>query len=119
MSFGQFVSLRRQAPGTLTASRASIDLGTVKVGKSSAVQEVWIRMENASERLTVALTGANRAQFAIAADGCTGKTVQPGAGCPVRVRFNPTGTGARSATLTVAGASGSTPATVALTGRGS
>ncbi len=119
VSFGQFVSLRRQAPGTVTASRASIDLGTVRVGRSSAVQEMWIRMENASERLTVALTGANKAQFAIAADGCTGKTVQPGAGCPVRVRFNPTGTGARSATLTVSGASGSTPASVALTGRGS
>jgi hypothetical protein len=119
IGFGAFVYVRRYAPGQITASAASLDLGTTKVGRSSAPKDVYIRLENAPERLTASLTGSGRAQFTLVADGCTGKTVQPGAGCQLRVRFNPTATGTRNATLRIAGSTSSTPVNVALTGKGS
>jgi hypothetical protein len=49
----------------------------------------------------VSIGGADAGAFAIITDACTGTRVAPGAGCTIRVRFDATGTGPRSAQLLV------------------
>jgi len=46
-----------------------------------------------------AVTGADRADFTLAADSCSGRTLLPGQACPVVVGFTPTASGQRSANL--------------------
>ncbi|HST38478.1 MAG TPA: kelch repeat-containing protein [Conexibacter sp.] len=47
-----------------------------------------------------AIAGDDAGDFAIVADGCTGRELTPAASCVVRVRFSPSVVGARSAQLT-------------------
>ena len=57
-----------------------------------------------TEPVTVArsaVTGIDAADFPILADGCTGRTLAPGAKCAVRVAFKPSGVGPRYATLSI------------------
>lgn len=116
--FGQFVKLRLPGAGRLTALPASISFGPRRVGTTSAAREAYVRVENASARLAVTLAGTNPGQFAIVSDACSGRTVVPGAGCLVRVRFTPSKVGPLSAALRVSGGQGVAPATVGLTGVG-
>jgi hypothetical protein len=48
-----------------------------------------------------AVTGADSADFTLAADSCSGRTLLPGQACPVVVGFTPTGPGQRSANLSL------------------
>ncbi|MGB8293826.1 MAG: choice-of-anchor D domain-containing protein, partial [Polyangia bacterium] len=71
-----------------------------------------------SGALTVALTGAGAAQFAITDNEC-GAPVAGGANCTVTVVFKPIASGSVTASLTVTDATaGSTPATAVLNGTG-
>ena len=49
------------------------------------------------------VTGTNPDDFAIESDDCAGETLAPAAECTVEVAFAPTATGARSASLVLAG----------------
>ena len=65
----------------------------------------------------VTLGGANSTDYAIA-DTCAGKTLASGAACTIGVTFNPSATGARNATITVADNTAAGTHTIALTGDG-
>src|SRR5450631_1444036 len=70
---------------------------------------------------SLTLSGTNAGDFAIASGSCVvGASLAPNGGsCPINVTFKPTGTGSRTATLTVATNDPLTPTvTVALTGTG-
>src|SRR5262249_20297370 len=62
---------------------------------------------------TVVLDGA---QFTLANDTCSGKTLLAGAQCSVDVTFAPTALGAQTGTLTVTSDAGTSPDHIALTG---
>jgi hypothetical protein len=62
--------------------------------------------------------GANAGDFAIVSDSCTGHTVAPGATCFVGVRFTPTATGARTATLVLDDNAAGNATTASLGGNG-
>src|SRR3954453_24047966 len=66
---------------------------------------------------SVTLGGANATDYAIA-DTCAGKTLASGAACTIGVTFNPSATGARDATITVADNTAAGTHTIALTGNG-
>jgi hypothetical protein len=70
---------------------------------------------------TIAISGANAAEFALAgASTCaSGAVLSGGASCTVAVTFRPTAAGARTASLSVAHNAAGSPLTVALSGTGS
>ena len=65
----------------------------------------------------VTLGGANSADYAIA-DTCAGKTLPSGSTCTIGVTFNPSATGARNATITIADNTAAGTHTIALSGNG-
>jgi hypothetical protein len=96
----------------------SHDFGKQAVGTSSRGQ-VFALTNNGDTSLQLSgasIVGANEDQFRLAGDDCTDVTLQPGAGCAVRVKFAPDARGARSATLRITGDGGSL--TAALSGAG-
>ncbi len=66
---------------------------------------------------TLAIAGANAADFALQADTCSGRTLAPGMSCSVAVAFTPAAIGAATATLTLPTAEAILP-TIALAGAG-
>jgi hypothetical protein len=64
------------------------------------------------------VTGANSGDFSVAYDGCSGAPVSPGATCWLGLRFTPSATGARAATLTVADNGQANAQTAPLVGNG-
>jgi hypothetical protein len=66
--------------------------------------------------LTTSLVGTDPTQFAISMDTCNGMVLAGGANCQIQAHFSPTTTGAKSATLQVAG--GGLTASSGLTGTG-
>ncbi len=95
------------APAVLAIAPTPQDFGTVVLGSSSA--DVAFTVTNsggvASGVPSVSLGGANASELAITTNGCTA-AVAPGASCTVKVRFTPTGAGAKSATLDVSASPG-------------
>ena len=69
--------------------------------------------------VSAALAGPNAAEFSIAADGCSGATLDPAGTCTIQVQFAPAGLGTRVATLTLVSDDPAGPKTVALSGTGS
>jgi hypothetical protein len=65
----------------------------------------------------VAIGGARAREFVVVTNGCAGSALAVGAQCAVTVRFVPTGTGLRNATLTISSDAPTTPP-VALSGNG-
>lgn len=115
--FGDVVALRLQhaalpAGGVETAS--GIAFGTVASGTIGAARSViFTAREYPVHPTRVAVSGDD---FLVAADDCTGATLQPGASCTVRVRFAPGESGERTGTLRLL--SDAAPASAALTGTG-
>jgi hypothetical protein len=67
----------------------------------------------------VQVSGSAADDFVVLRDGCSGAALDPGTTCTFDVRFAPTPTGARAATLTVLGTTLGNPyPTIALTGIG-
>lgn len=101
--------------GTAVAPQVSLspserDFGAVAVGAPANLQSFQLRNESASayDVQSVGLGGADLGEFAIAADACTEAVLQPDESCVVAVRFAPTTTGAKQATLRVRGSAGAT-----------
>jgi hypothetical protein len=67
--------------------------------------------------LSAGLSGTNPTHFKIITDNCTGTILATGGTCKVTVRFQPTSTGSKTATLTVSGTPGDSAA-VNLAGTG-
>jgi hypothetical protein len=103
---------------TLTLAPTSLPFTPTPLGASSPIQTVTLT--NGSEKMSItklSLSGTAPQDFVIEHDGCTGSDLAPGAKCSFDVSFAPGGTGARSATVTVEGATVGNPyPTLALSG---
>lgn len=104
----------------LVADPISQSFGTVTTG---AQQEHTFTITNTGDLPSGAIdpasvAGAAADQFAVAADGCGGSTLAPGASCTVGASFVPTSSGAKSARLEATATPGGTAATE-LSGTGS
>src|SRR5262249_31529664 len=67
----------------------------------------------------VTIGGTNFADFATAADTCTGAAVAPSASCTLSLKFTPFGIGARTASLNFVDNAPGSPQSVPLNGTGS
>jgi sugar lactone lactonase YvrE len=88
------------------------------VNTQSAGQDVTLT-NNGTGKLTavaISFTGANLGDFS-ETDNC-GTTVNVGAHCTITIKFKPTASGARAASLSISDSAASSPQTVALTGTG-
>jgi outer membrane protein OmpA-like peptidoglycan-associated protein len=97
------------------------DFGSQKVATRSATRRFTVTDSGGGLPLNVSgvsVTGADAAQFSIAAETCTAASVAAGASCTVDVAFAPTSTGGKMATLSVASDAAGSPVSVALTGTG-
>jgi hypothetical protein len=92
-------------PGLRSSPTSVLDYEDVAVG---ATKTLRIVVENGSavtgRRYSLALAGANAADFTIAADTCSGSVPLPGATCTIDVTFAPKATTPRSAQLVVSSA---------------
>ena len=104
------------SPPTLAITSAQSDLGSVPVGATGAatVFTVTNSGDAASGPLEVSVTSS---EFAIVGDACTGVPLAKDRSCTVSLALKPTTLGTKSATLQVAGTSGS-PAIKTITGSG-
>jgi hypothetical protein len=88
----------------ITVTPAALQYGTVTVGTASTMQPVTVRNDGTANLVmgTVTLGGANPDQFKMAPanDHCSGQSLAPAATCTVGIRFKPTSTGVKSATVT-------------------
>jgi centrosomal CEP192-like protein len=105
---------------TLTPSATTLAFGTTAQQELSQPQTVTVT--NGMTQMTLGnlvLAGASADDFVLLRDGCSGAQLDPGATCSFDVRFAPTATGARAATLTVQGTTAGNPyPTIALSGTG-
>ena len=103
----------------LSVSR--LNFGNHKVGSTSAAKTVVVTNDGSvpvnftGSGITIA--GTDPADYVISANTC-GLSLSPGASCTVSVKFIPTTTGTRSASLRFNDDGGESPQTVALTGNG-
>jgi hypothetical protein len=114
------VDSRTSAAPAVGISPAALDFGRQTVGTSSAPRAITVT-DTGSAALTiagVALAGSNPSQFAITTDGCTGRTVAPGAACTVDVVFRPTTATASSATFVVQSNAASSRDDIGMSGTG-
>jgi Abnormal spindle-like microcephaly-assoc'd, ASPM-SPD-2-Hydin len=103
-----------------TASQTAVEFGSVAVGALSAPRTVTVTNPDASQldigQLRV--VGAKRDDFLISGDDCSHTTLAPGGSCTFSVRFGPSESGPRAATLSVPNNDRTSPLTVALAGTG-
>ncbi|HDL20960.1 MAG TPA: choice-of-anchor D domain-containing protein, partial [Nitrospirae bacterium] len=105
----------------IAASPASKDYGTITIGSTSPAETFTISNNGTADLIisTVSLTGADPAEFAIQVDNCAGQTIVPAGTCTIDAVFAPTGTGAKSADISIASNDPDTPAlSIPLTGTG-
>lgn len=100
-------------------SPASLDLGQQSINTRSVTKAVTVgNSGNAVMHLdTPAFIGTNPGDFAVSSSDC-GSTLAPGASCAIFVAFTPSGTGARSAWLSLSSNAPNSPGQVPLSGTG-
>jgi Abnormal spindle-like microcephaly-assoc'd, ASPM-SPD-2-Hydin len=107
------------APGS-SLNPTSLSFGNQNTGSISAAQSITLT-NNGTQPLvisTAAVGGTNSGDFVKMSDTCSGATVAPNATCSVAISFDPTASGARSATLTITDNAPGGSQTVALSGTG-
>jgi hypothetical protein len=105
---------------TLTRSPATLAFATTAVQELSQAQTETVTNGLVEMTLgTIQVSGSAADDFVVLRDTCSGAELGPGATCTFDVRFAPTATGARAATLTVQGTTlGNAYPTIALSGTG-
>jgi hypothetical protein len=105
---------------TIPYTRGAVAFPSVAVGAASSVPLVEFRnlTDPATRVMTYTITGANAADFDMQVDDCSGRTFAAGATCSTQLRFVPSATGARTATLTITDGTPERTAVVTLTGTG-
>ena len=95
------------------------DFGTVTNGSTSNLVTFTVTNTGgvASGAIAQTLGGADAGQFTVASGSCSGATLAPGATCSVALRFAPTASGAKAATLSFTATPGGTK-TATLLGTG-
>jgi hypothetical protein len=87
----------------LTISPTTFAFGSATVGTAGMMATFTVTNTGAQASIPLT-TVAAPSPFRIITNGCVGKTLTPGAGCPMTLQFYPTGAGALSGSLTVNGA---------------
>jgi hypothetical protein len=90
-------------PAATISPSSALQFGNVAVGTSAPARQVTVT-SGGSAPLTVtdvAVVGTNPADFAIAADTCTGSVLAPAAACTLSVVFSPNAEGSRTAQLRI------------------
>src|SRR5713226_9772948 len=123
----QAVALSGTGTPPVTFSPASISFGSVVVGSSSATTNVQLTNSGSSTLniTSITLTGTDTTQFALVAPtsgspACSfgASSITAGSSCFFGVKFAPTSTGAKSASVSVADNAAGSPQTVPLSGTG-
>jgi Glycosyl hydrolases family 39 len=102
-----------------TVSPSSLSWASVSLGNVGAPKSVTLT-NGGSASISIrgiAFTGTNAADFIISSKTC-GSTLAAKAGCTVAIRFKPSATGTRTATLTITDSASNSPQKVALSGLG-
>jgi hypothetical protein len=104
----------------LSVTPSSLGFGSVAVGLTTSGRIVKITSTGTAPLVVsdVSLGGANAWDFWLGNDGCTGKSLSPGASCTFAVSFEPTAVGTRTATAIVTHNAPGGPAVVSLSGAG-
>lgn len=114
------VFIRKPDEGQFRVIAGVQSFGTVQVGQGSAGGIFTIiNTGKGSAKATATLAGANPQDFKLLANTCSGAQVPPGSSCQLQVAFQPTSSGARSASLRVETTNAPPPPPVQLTGTGS
>jgi virginiamycin B lyase len=103
-AFGPFgIAVDPLPLGTARPSAASLDFGTQARDTLGAARPLTVRNDGPGPLHVrrVAVTGAQHDDFLISSDDCSQATLPVGGSCTVDLRFGPSATGARAATLTV------------------
>jgi hypothetical protein len=102
----------------VSLSPTNVTFGCQALACSTGPQTVTLtNTGNATLSITsLAVTGTNAGDF-VQTNSC-GTSVAAGAGCTIKVTFTPSGTGSRTASLTLADNLSGTPPTVSLSGSG-
>ena len=109
----------RDLPPSPVINPAALDLGLGTVGTESLALAATLANGGWSP-LTVtgaSITGPDKRDFRVVADGCAGRLLARNEACSVSVVFAPTAKGTRTATLAVADTYAGSPRTVRLRGR--
>ena len=95
--------LALNAPSRLVASPAAVDFGSHHVESLSPPHEVKLVNDGpVTIRVTaVSLRGADVDDFLISSQDCAGQDIPAGGSCSIKIRFSPSETGTRNATLVV------------------
>ncbi|HVT35550.1 MAG TPA: choice-of-anchor D domain-containing protein [Nevskiaceae bacterium] len=104
----------------ISLAPASIAWGRIAVGAVSGTRAVTVSSTGTAPLVigSVALSGGNAGDFAIAADHCSGKHLANGKTCKVVLSFAPAATGARSTSLLVGDNAPGNPHNVPVSGTG-
>ncbi len=104
LSWGADLAGAAVAPRVEWSAR-KLDWGEARVGAAGEPRGLRLR-NSGSGRLQVAslrLSGADADAFGLSADGCTGRSLDPGSGCDLAVTFRATRLGGHRARLAVEG----------------
>jgi len=107
-----------KAKPAISVSPTSLAFGEVNVGATAALSLAVTSSGTANLTISsVSRTGS--AAFAITNDGCAGKTLAPGASCPVGVTFSPSASGSFTGNIAIVSSASNAPTVnVALSGTG-
>ena len=103
----------------ISLSPTRLNFGSHPVGTTTAARTVTVTNVGAMAVTisSAAVGGSDPADFPIFSNTC-GAAIAGGASCAISLKFQPTATGSRSATLVVNDDGGGSPQTVALVGNG-
>ena len=104
------------APGQLQIP-PSVDFGSQNVGSPSASVQALVTNTGGTPVTISSVTSNDPTEFPITSSSCVG-SVAPSTSCALSVAFNPTLTGLRTATITVASTGVGSPQAIALSGTG-
>ena len=105
---------------TVALSPAALDFGDVVIGQTAAAQTVTIENTGADNLGfgTLAVSGADAGDFALANDTCSGQVITAAATCTFDVILTPSAAGPRAAQVDIPSDAPTSPDTVSLAGSG-
>ncbi|MCC6997681.1 MAG: choice-of-anchor D domain-containing protein [Deltaproteobacteria bacterium] len=97
-------------PGLLAFSPSTYNFTSTVAGTQSATHMFTLSNGGgaATGAISTSITGTQANQFTIVTDGCTGMTLPAAGSCNIVARFDPTGSGAKSASLSATASPGGT-----------
>ena len=104
----------------VSVSTHSLDFGTIAIGHTSLPQAITVTNSGQAPLVisSAVLAGANKGDYNVTGDTCSGHTIAAGGTCTTTLTFTPGGTGARVAQLGYTDNASGSPHTIALSGSG-